>query len=121
MRIARCHRNRRRAARLESESVLVEALIESAAVIPGREQRKLRVNPELRQRCVARFRVRSQVLAPRNDDGLCESTRLTMCSVVVEFADVRRLVQFDADLADEVDLGLEEVDVVLLVLHQLLE
>ena len=37
---------------------------------------------------------------------------------MVHLADMSRLVQFHADAADEVELGLEEVDVVLLVLHQ---
>ena len=30
-------------------------------------------------------------------------------------------IQFDAELADQIELGLEEVDVALLVLHQFLE
>jgi len=42
-------------------------------------------------------------------------------SVVIHFADVLLRVEFDADLLDEVDLGFEEVDMALLVLHQAFE
>jgi hypothetical protein len=41
--------------------------------------------------------------------------------VVAELADVMLGVEFGAELGDEVKLSLEEIDVMLLVAHQLLE
>jgi hypothetical protein len=38
-----------------------------------------------------------------------------------EVADMLLRVEFKADTVDEVELGFEEIDVMLLVLHQLLE
>src|SRR3569833_4097121 len=46
---------------------------------------------------------------------------LTRRSVFVQLADVMLRVEFNAELADEIELRLEEVDVPLLVRHQFLE
>lgn len=40
---------------------------------------------------------------------------------IVELADMVLRVELDAELLDQIDLGLEEIDVMLLVLHQPLE
>src|SRR5438874_2986059 len=53
------------------------------------------------------------------DDGCWR--RKTVLMLALEPADVLLGVEFKADAADHIELGFEEIDVMLLVLHQLLE
>src|SRR5262245_27087527 len=52
------------------------------------------------------------------DSGKPEQTSV---AIVVDLADVMLRIELDPELRDEIDLGLKEVDVLLLIMHQLLE
>src|SRR5690606_9178769 len=70
-------------------------------------------------RCQRSGRSSRPMRSPAQLRGRCRFTGSERS--VVEAADMALRVQFDADLADQIDLGFEEIDVTFLVLHQILE
>src|SRR5215204_5202691 len=70
----------------------------------------------------ARAQFKAKTRAAVNNFIAVEARRERRESLVLfHLADVMLRVEFDTELGDQIDLGLEEIDVMLLVVHQLFE